>query len=157
MTSEKKQEYTLKITQANKTQLIVILYEMTLTYLGDAIKAHGADDKTAFRLAISRARGCLNELMASLHFEYALAIRLLELYIFINKEMARAYVRTEPRHLKNAAKIITELLTAYGKLSRNDNSAPVMENAQIVYSGLTYDRKNALDSLSNHLDRGYRV
>ena len=33
MTKELKQEYTRKITQANKTQLITILYEMLLIYV----------------------------------------------------------------------------------------------------------------------------
>ena len=35
MTKECKQQFTLRITQANSTQLIVILYEMTLQYLAD--------------------------------------------------------------------------------------------------------------------------
>ena len=39
MTNEKKQEYTRKITQANGTGLVVILYDMTLTFLEDAEKA----------------------------------------------------------------------------------------------------------------------
>ena len=33
MTKECKQQFTLRITQANATQLVVILYEMTLQYL----------------------------------------------------------------------------------------------------------------------------
>ena len=36
MTDEKKQQYTLKISQASRTQLVVILYEMTLDYLKEA-------------------------------------------------------------------------------------------------------------------------
>ena len=36
MTRELKQEYTLRITQANKTQLITILYEMALLYVDEA-------------------------------------------------------------------------------------------------------------------------
>ena len=32
MTEEKKQAYKLRITQANKTQLVTILYEMTNDY-----------------------------------------------------------------------------------------------------------------------------
>ena len=42
MTKECKQQFTLRITQANSTQLIVILYEMTLQYLADGEQA--ADD-----------------------------------------------------------------------------------------------------------------
>ena len=41
MTQEKKQEFTLKISQANKTQLITILYEMVIEYLNDAIDEIG--------------------------------------------------------------------------------------------------------------------
>ena len=39
MTKECKQQFTLRITQANATQLVVILYEMTLQYLADAEQA----------------------------------------------------------------------------------------------------------------------
>ena len=37
MTQEKKQEFTLKISQANKTQLITILYEMIIEYLNETL------------------------------------------------------------------------------------------------------------------------
>ena len=39
MTREMKQEFTLRITQANKTQLITILYEMVLLYIDEAQEA----------------------------------------------------------------------------------------------------------------------
>ncbi|MCL2050577.1 MAG: flagellar protein FliS [Lachnospiraceae bacterium] len=157
MTSEKKQEFTLKITQANKTQLIVILYEMALTYMAEAEEAFKANNRKDFRQAISRTRGCINELMASLNFEYKLAIRILELYMFVCKELARAEVRMSFEHIENSAKIIRELLNAYREISQKDDSLPVMQNAQIVYSGLTYDRNNVVDSLSHSSNRGFRV
>ena len=37
MTKELKQEYTRKITQANKTQLITILYEMLMLYVANRV------------------------------------------------------------------------------------------------------------------------
>ena len=36
MTKELKQQFTLRISQANKSQLVVILYEMMITYLDEA-------------------------------------------------------------------------------------------------------------------------
>lgn len=45
MTRELKQEYTLRITQANKTQLITILYEMALLYVDEAKAALAAGDR----------------------------------------------------------------------------------------------------------------
>lgn len=64
MVNELKQEYTRRITQANKTQLIVILYEMFLTYTKDAREVWG-NSRIDFRENIRKARGCLEELMAS--------------------------------------------------------------------------------------------
>ena len=155
MSSEKKQEYTLKITQANKSQLVVILYEMALTYMAEAKEEFDKNNRKEFRQAIARTRGCINELMNSLCFEYELAIRILQLYIFVTKELARAEVRMSLEHIKNAENVIIELHRAYREVSLQDDSQPIMENAQIVYSGLTYDRKSALDSLCNNMNRGY--
>ena len=36
MTKEDKQQFTLRISQANSTQLVVILYEMLLCYIKEA-------------------------------------------------------------------------------------------------------------------------
>ena len=49
MTKELKQEYTRKITQANKTQLITILYEMLMLYVEEAKAAHEKEDRMGFR------------------------------------------------------------------------------------------------------------
>ena len=70
MTKEKKQEFTLKITQANKTGLVVILYEMTLAFLEDASAAFDAGDKAEFKKSIGKAKDCIDELIASLDLSY---------------------------------------------------------------------------------------
>ena len=62
MTKELKQQYTLKITQANKTQLVVILYEMFLIYVEEARQAHEMEDRKGFREGIRKSRGCLKKL-----------------------------------------------------------------------------------------------
>ena len=68
MTRELKQQYTLRISQANKTQMVVILYEMLLIYIEEARMAHGQEDRAGFKEGIRKARGCVKELMESLHF-----------------------------------------------------------------------------------------
>ena len=44
MKKEQKQEFTLRITRANKTQMIVILYDMVLVYLEDSLEAFEKED-----------------------------------------------------------------------------------------------------------------
>ena len=92
MKKEDKQQFTLRITQANPTQLVVILYEMLLSYLEDASAAlvEEPGHVEVFREAVRKARGCLNELMASLHMEYEPAPVLLQLYLFCLRRLAWA-------------------------------------------------------------------
>ncbi|NBJ94198.1 flagellar export chaperone FliS [Parablautia muri] len=158
MTKELKQQYTLKITQANKTQLVVILYEMLLVYIEDAEKAHGNGDRSGFRSGIRKAEGCLRELMASLHFEYEPAMNLLQLYLYANRELAKADIRNSVEELQHVKMVMNKLHDAYEKLSEQDVSGPVMANTQTVYAGLTYGKNSLTESLADQgSNRGFRV
>lgn len=158
MTKELKQQYTLKITQANKTQLVVILYEMLLIYIEEARQAHEKEDREGFREGIRRSRGCLKELMASLHFEHEPAMNLLQLYLYANRELARADIRNRTEELDHVKMVMTKLHEAYEKVSSQDTSGPVMENTQTVYAGLTYGKNTLTENLSDQgSSRGFRA
>lgn len=150
MKDELKQQFALRITQANKSELVVILYEMFLTYIGDAKDDLKDQDLKTFRLNIQRARGCLKELMASLNYNYEPASSLLSLYIYINKLLVEADIHGEEKPLNEGEKIMKRLHSAYDTVSKEDHSAPVMDNAQTVYAGLTYSKND----LSVNLDEG---
>lgn len=157
MVNELKQEYTRRITQANKTQLIVILYEMFLTYTKDAREVW-QDSRADFRENIRKARGCLDELMASLDFQYEIAMNLLQLYLYANRELIHADIRNNPEKLEEADKVIRNLHEAYAQIAAQDTSVPVMENAQTIYAGLTYGKNTLTENLSDQgIDRGFRV
>lgn len=158
MTKELKQEYTLRITQANKTQLITILYEMILTYLDEAKTALDADYKPEYKAAIRKIRGCMNELTESLHFEYEIAHNLLQLYLFINKELVHAGMRYDKENLEHVEAVIRPLRDAYKQIESQDVSGPVMDNAQTVYAGLTYGRNTLSESIADPAaNRGFCV
>lgn len=152
MTDQRKKEFSLRITQANKTELIVILYEMYLDYLQEAEDA--LEDKRSFREAIRKARNCLNELMNSLNFDYETAYHLFQLYMYVSREMTSADIYVDAKPLKNCRMVIEELLTAYREVSRQDTSDPVMENTQTVYAGLTYGKGKLTESLAYQGNRG---
>ncbi len=158
MTKELKQQYILKITQANKTQLVVILYEMLLIYIEEALEAHEKEDREGFREGIRKSRGCLKELMASLHFEYEPAMNLLQLYLYANRELARADIRNSTQELDHVKMIMTKLHEAYEEVSKADTSGPVMSNTQTVYAGLTYGKNTLNENLSDQgSSRGFRA
>lgn len=158
MTKELKQEYTLRITQANKTQLITILYEMALQYVDEASEALAAGDRTAFKNAVRRIQGCMCELMDSLHLEYEVAQNLLQLYLYINREVAKAALYNSGENLEHARPVLENLAAAYKKIEGEDMTGPVMGNTQAVYAGLTYGRDNLTENAADPAaNRGFSV
>lgn len=158
MTNEAIQKYKFRITEANKTELIVILYEMFLDYINDAITALEKEDRDVFRKEIKRARGCIEELIMSLHLEYDLAKCYLKLYTYINRELASAEVRNTREPLDEVSNMIKELHEAYVQVSKQDSSLPVMANTQSVYAGLTYGKNTLNENLMDHTtNRGFLV
>ena len=149
MTSEVKQQFTLRITQANSTELVVILYEMLLTYLQESEEALEDMDKEAFHEGLRKTRGCLNELMGSLHMEYEPAPALLQLYLFCVRRLAAGEVKGELQPLKEVEQVMRPLRDAYRQIAAQNNGGPVMGNSQTVYAGLTYGRTTLTENMAD--------
>lgn len=176
MKKEDKQQFTLRITQANSTDLVVILYEMMLCYLEDAKAALQSAETTAlpegssfqgvhaipkadgFRDAIRKARGCLNELMSSLHLQYEPAPALMRLYLFCMRRLALAEGRRDEGMLGEVKRIIEPLCDAYRQIAGQNSAGPVMNNSQTVYAGLTYGRNTLTENMADQgANRGILV
>ncbi|MBQ8118794.1 MAG: flagellar protein FliS [Lachnospiraceae bacterium] len=157
MTSECKQQFTLRISQANSTDLVVILYEMMLCYLDEAEQAQASGDDAALAEAIRKSRGCLNELEQSLHMEYEVAGNLMQLYFYCARKLVHAQVHKEGA-LEAIRKVIIPLRDAYAEVAKLNANGPVMGNSQTVYAGLTYGRNTLTENLADQgSNRGMRV
>lgn len=158
MTDEQKQQFTRRISNANKTEMIVILYEMVLIYVNDAKKALEKQDMESCEAEIRRAKACLIELQNSVNPENELGMNYFEIYLFLRRELSKAAVAGNKTALDNVCDIVNEMLETYRKLSEADTSRPIMENAQAVYAGLTYGKSSLNESLAGQdIDRGFRA
>ena len=158
MKKEKKQEFTLRISRANKTQMIVILYDMVLTYLEDAVEVFEKNNYKEYKWNIDRAKDCIDELLNSLHMEYEIAGMLKGLYFFYKRELTTAAVRMQKEKILPVIQMIKELKNSYEQVAAQDTSAPIMENAQTIYAGLTYGKDSLNVNLSDQgLNRGFCV
>lgn len=149
MTREQKQSFTLRITQANPTQLIVILYEMTLGYVKDAKDALEQGNPTELSGAVRSARGCIGELMHSLDLSYQPAPALLSLYGFCLRRLAAAEAGKALQPLLEIEHVIVPLRDAYGQLAEQNSAGSVMRNSQTVYAGLTYGRNSLTEDMAD--------
>lgn len=156
MTTELKQEYARGITQANKTQLIIILYDITITYLRDAQEA--AKDFDAFSLQLSYAGRCLEELISNLHYAYDPARELKAIYLSMKKTLREAKLTGDASSLDKVISNLETLRDAYHQIADQDSSEPVMMHTQTVVSGLTYGKNSLSEELADGGgNRGFRV
>ncbi len=176
MTSDRKQEFTLRISKANKTGMITILYDMLEAYLQDAQSARKLQDREAYVTAFKNARACLAELQNSLDLTYPLARNYKSLYryyydecsrmagavdVIFEKSAAGEDIYSGSKPLDSTAQIISmvhKMSDAYRELEKEDTSAPLMQNTQEVYAGLTYGKTALSESIGTYdQNRGYKA
>ncbi len=146
MTKEQIQAFTLRVSSANKTEMIVILYDIAITYLNDSVSALENDNKSLFRAELNRTKSTVQELMNSVDTSTELGATLLKLYVYCNRELTEAFINYDEAPARHVIKIFGELKEAYKVASSRDKSAAVMTNTETVYNGLTYN-KNLMNEI----------
>jgi len=157
MTDETIRRYTLRIADANPTEIIVIVYEMAETYLDDAIFAFKENNMDAFAEGIKKASKCIDDLIKALDTEYDIAKHLLDFYLFVNRELAMTVVKKDIVSVTRLQAMLTKLKLSFIELSKQDASGAVMGNAQEVYAGLTYGKGALNESTNLQSNRGFTV
>lgn len=140
MKKEEIQVFATRVTQASKSELIVILYEMIITEIKEAKEAYEVDDLAVFDRNLKRAHKYVNELIAALDFNYKMSYDLLSLYLYVNKRIITAIIQRNPISLDSALSVLDKLLTGFEGVSKTDKSGPMMRNTQQLYAGLTYGK-----------------
>lgn len=156
MRQEKVQEFTRRISQSNKSGLVVIIYDIILAYMDEAEERHAAGDYEGFRNALVKARAGVGELEKSLDFRYEISKELYPLYIFVKEEMAKAVIKKNTDAMNGAREVLSNLRSAFEGVSREDRSAPLMRNAQQVYAGFTYGKNDLTETCQDpEMSRGF--
>lgn len=159
MDKELLQDFTRRITQASKCELIVIMYDVILEDISSSRRAFGKGDYNVYEHELKHACRFLNELMSALNYSVSLSHDLLSLYSFVNKSLIKAYMSRSDKPLSAAVMVISKLRDAFAKICIEDKSGPVMENVQRLYAGLTYGRGTLNESFLDPAqeNRGYRA
>ncbi len=158
MTTDQMQEYTRRISQANRSQIIVIVYELADLYMDEAMQAFENGDGEKYTEHCHASMQCVTHLMNALDHTYELANPLLSLYAYFNREISMACARYDTDRLSEVRRRLAELGKAFQEVAKADASRPVMENSQTVYAGLTYGKGHLNENLSDQGEnRGFRA
>lgn len=159
MTKETIQDFTLRISQANTGGLVVILYDIILAYLKDALNAYEAGQMDDYVVNMKRAQKSHQELMKTLNMKESVADDIMTLYVFVNKKLIDAAIKRQPENIDVCIEILEKLKIGFVEVAKQDKEPPIMQNAHQVYSGLTYGKGNLNESLDldGQMSRGFRV
>ena len=152
MKLEKKKEYKERIIAANRSTLIVVMYEMIFSYMEDMYEAFDKDEWIDAKEAISHAEAIIRRLIADLDFNYELAKELYSLYEFCLRRMALARVKKSKEPVKESEKVLRNLYKGMLEMAAKDDSPALMQNREDMYYGLTYG-KNSLNEIATSVNR----
>lgn len=158
MTSEEKRQFTARISQANKSELVVILFELFDYCIGQAEEGFESDDLKKADKYLKSAKGCVSELRGSLDLKYEISYNLHSIYSFVNRQLTASIVKRELVNIDNVKENMEKLHNAFEEVAKKDTSKGVVQNSQQVYAGLTYG-KGTLNEvfMNNEATRGFKA
>lgn len=151
------QDYVARIANANQIQLVLINYEIILDYLNAA--KNSLDNKEDMDFDLRKARQFLNELRLSLDMQYTISRYLMNLYIYVDGELAYCQFDYKISHIDEAVKVLSSLLESWREVEKNEkDKTPLMENTQQLYAGLTYSKDGSLNEyMDSDVNRGFKA
>jgi flagellar protein FliS len=156
MQKELKQDFTRRLSQCNRGEMIVIIYDIYFAYTDDAKMAYEQGLHEAYKGAIHKAQSVLNELMRSLDYSYQLSKELKQLYTYSRDCLSRALYENKLDGITDAERVMRGLYSSFEEVAKLDDSEPLMQNTQQVYAGMTYGRKSLTEILAqDDKNRGY--
>lgn len=139
MTEQKKEEFTQRIAAANKTEMVVIVMDIALSYMDDAAAAIGGD-ASGFDTAIAKARKCIDDLINALNYDIEFSYKLLSLYTYVNKRLIMCRLNESLDELMAARAVVEGLREGFNQIVPQDRSKAMMEQTQHIMAGMTYGK-----------------
>ena len=148
--------YSYRISQATRSELVVIVYDIIRDYLKDAVST---SDNAVFKEKLHMAMRGIDQLITGLDMQYELSGNLYVLYNYMKRTLIGAQVSYDKNVVNSIYDMLGQLRQSFYEVSRHDNSAPLMKNTEEVYSGLTYSKYGAGNETASDtlINRGYMV
>lgn len=157
MESSLKQEFTRRLSQCNRGEMIVIMYDIVFAYMDEAKSAHENKQYEEYKTAIKKAQAAIDSLKNSLDFKYDLSKELHPLYVYAKNSLSKAIYQNRTDGILEAEKVLRRLYASFCEAAKSDTSGPIMRNTQQVYAGMTYGRNSLNESCYEDSHRGFFV
>lgn len=138
MTSEEINIYKMRITQAGIGELTVIMLEMEMQWIREALEAYAMDDIDTFISDVEKAQATQVELMNGLNLDNEVSKDVYSVYVFFNKQLINSKLKKAPQDLDRILVMLDKYHGSFKEIANTDGGTPVMDQSEKVYAGLTY-------------------
>ncbi len=147
MTDEKIKEYTLRISQSNRTEIVVISYEIIIEYINSAKKCYEANDRSEMIKNLKKAKQFVNDLSSNLDFKYSISKELMNLYRFANQVLLNCIIKQNLDGIDAVENMMENLKKSFEHVAKTDNRGRAIKGSGQVYAGLTYGSNSKLNEV----------
>ncbi len=155
MNQEAISAFTRRITSGNKSEIITVLFDMIQVDLDDAIAGIKNHEQEEYMEALRHASEVLEHLQEALDFNYDISKDLYSLYDYAKRAIAKSMYTGREEGILDAKEVIDPLAEAFREVAENDDSGPLMENAQKIAAGITYGRNDVNEAVDGDGNRGF--
>ncbi|MGN0155447.1 MAG: flagellar protein FliS [Lachnospiraceae bacterium] len=146
MTEEEMNVYKMRISQAGIAEMTVVMLEMEMQWIDEALAAYEAKDLEVFISCVEKAQSVQVELMNVMNMDNAVAVDVYSVFAFINKQLILAKIKREPLDIKRCRGMLEKYHTSFKAIAKTDHGGPVMAQSEKVYAGLTYGAGGLVES-----------
>lgn len=149
MDNTQKQEFTRRISNSNRGEMIVVIYDIFFAYAKEAREHYENREHEAFKAALRKAQETVTQLRDALDFKYPIAKELYPLYQFALEQLAACFYKNNLDGLAAAEKVLRNLYHGFVEAARQDTSEPLMKHTQQIVAGMTYQRGSLTETLQD--------
>ncbi|WP_250228776.1 flagellar protein FliS [Anaeropeptidivorans aminofermentans] len=152
--------YTARILNSSPLQLVIITYELMLE---DMDKALSAENKVTAKSRLLNVRAFLTNLIGSLDMSMEISGNMASIYIYINKLISEAMLKSSLDKKEEAVSILAEakdlitvLFNAWKAIESEDVRKSSQKGSQ-VFAGLTYKKGRLAEHIDENSNRDYKA
>lgn len=148
-------DYQIRISQATKSELNIITFELCINYIEDALEVINKDD-ILFVSNVNTSLSFLREIIVALNYDYDISKELLEIYLYVNKLLIEGSIKKDRTSLEDAIYMLETIKDGFSEIKDNGDDQRVMQSSQKVFAGLTYG-KGGLDEYIDTSGKGFKA
>lgn len=150
-------DWTLRISQANQEQLLLITYEILVCAVDELKTYLEKKDLANYKKKVRHTQKILNYLMNTLDMSYEISYDLLSLYLYLHRLLVKASISMDMKVIEDAEKILKIIQKGFieaCELETDNSSDAMMKNSQKVFAGLTYGKGALQEVVLDYANRG---